>query len=84
MAERVSDRRSWRSTRTRTRRRARVSDSAIRTRRCGWGQDATQAMKAAERKPLTGEVEEAANECEKKIFDVLNAEGIGHVATERL
>lgn len=41
-------------------------------------------MKAAERKPLTGEVEEAANECEKKIFDVLNAEGIGHVATERL
>lgn len=41
-------------------------------------------MKAAERKPLTGEVEEAANECEKKIFDVLNAEGIAHVATEGL
>lgn len=33
-----------------------------------------------ERKPLTGPVEEPANESEKKVFDVLNAMGIPHVS----
>lgn len=37
--------------------------------------------KTEERQPLTGPVEEPKNECEKKIFDVLNQMGIPHVGT---
>lgn len=40
-------------------------------------------MKAAQRGAVR-EVEEPANECERRIFEVLDAEGIAHVATERL
>lgn len=38
--------------------------------------------KVAERQPLTGPVEEPQNECEKKVFDLLNQMGIPHVPVE--
>lgn len=40
--------------------------------------EASEAKKTS-RQPLSGEVEEATNEAERRIFEVLNAEGIAHV-----
>lgn len=40
--------------------------------------EASEAKKTS-RQPLSGEVEEATNDAERRIFEVLNAEGIAHV-----
>lgn len=40
--------------------------------------EAGEAKKTS-RQPLSGEVEEATNDAERRIFEVLNAEGIAHV-----
>lgn len=40
--------------------------------------EAGEAKKPS-RQPLSGEVEEATNDAERRIFEVLNAEGIAHV-----
>ena len=40
--------------------------------------EASEAKKTS-RQPLSGEVEEATNDTERRIFEVLNAEGIAHV-----
>lgn len=44
--------------------------------------EAGEAKKTS-RQPLSGEVEEATNDAERRIFAVLNAEGIAHVGMER-
>lgn len=44
--------------------------------------EAGEAKKTS-RQPLSGEVEEATNDAERRIFAVLNAEGIAHVGVER-
>lgn len=44
----------------------------------GEASEAGDAKKTS-RQPLSGEVEEATNDAERRIFEVLNAEGIAHV-----